>query len=157
MWHFAADPSIRIISRCRLSAMFSGLSKHQCEDDKRDGAVFHPPSLLSGFFWFRPYTELAVISDTLYEHPKSRVEKSTPCLMCVCAQPYPLFHLHVWCYRVAAGRRGGWTGKPCCSSAPHRLLASNPLSCSGKSADSALFHPLSPNPAGCGSGGIILD
>lgn len=121
---------------------------------------FFIPLLFSPASFGSVYTPSRPLSlDTLYEHPKSRVEKSTPCLMCVCAQPYPLFHLHVWCYRVAAGRRvgGGWTGKPRCSSTPHRLLASNPLSCSGKSADSALFHPLSPNPAGCGSGGIILD
>lgn len=62
MWHFAVDPSIRTISGCHLSAMFCGLSKHRCEDDKRDSAVFHSPSLLSGFFWFRPYAEPAVIS-----------------------------------------------------------------------------------------------
>lgn len=104
--------------------------------------------------------------------PKSRVEKSTVCrsfvCVCVCSRLWPLFHLHVWCSRVAAGEagEGGWWWRTRATSEAwlflfsvrrriHRLRSPlNPLSCSGgKSADGALFHPLSSNPAGCESGG----
>lgn len=53
--------------------------------------------------------------DTLFVHPKSRMEKSTLHRVWVCTQPSPFFHLHVWYCCVAV--RGLLS-----VAAPHRQL-----------------------------------
>lgn len=71
----------------------------------------------------------------------------------MCTQPSPFFHLHVWCSWVSCEGPARLAAPLvlCTSLAARRLRGSNPLSCSGKSADGALFHLLSSNPAGYGA------
>lgn len=107
---------------------------------------------------------------TGYVQSQERKNQLCAARVCVCTLLWPLFHLHVWCSCVAAGEwrgvEGGGGGgvpgqpaKPGCSCFArrglHRLRSPlNPLSCSeGRVLTVPFFHPLSPNPAGCGSGG----
>ncbi len=91
---------------------------------------------------------------TPYLNTSSQEWKNQLFVVYECALNHPLFFPSP-CMVLLCSCEG--TGQARSSSAPRRQLGSNPLSCSGKSADGALFHRLSPNPAGWGSGGIILD
>lgn len=99
-----------------------------------------------------------LLTPYLYTPSQEWKKKSALHRVWVCSQPSPFPSP---CMVLLCSCEG--TGKVCCSSQSLHLTgvwhphSSNPLSCWGKTADSALFHRLSPNPAGCRSAGIILD